>query len=267
MSTAARKSKLERTTFRTSRNLDFFSEKELVAQTGHRQDVWPLVILKELVDNALDACEEAGVAPEITVTMDDEGITVADNGPGMPVDTIEGVLDFSTRVSSREAYASPCRGAQGNALMTLVAMPYVLDGDEGKVIFQAHGRKHEITLKVDVIRKKAIPKKLLLDETETEYFRGERISNKRWKAQRVELNALAANPDRFIAWVEGKLEEHGLARKLIPPAKAIKEHAVQQREEELRQRVHDRFVDALSLDTMELGSLTECAAACLWAKC
>ena len=58
--------RLERTTFVTSRLLDFCSVKELQAQTGHDVAEWPLVIVKELVDNALDACEEAGVAPEIT---------------------------------------------------------------------------------------------------------------------------------------------------------------------------------------------------------
>src|SRR5262249_44636399 len=52
---------LRRETFRTSRLLDFCSHKELIAQTGHRPDAWPLVLLKELVDNALDACEDAGV--------------------------------------------------------------------------------------------------------------------------------------------------------------------------------------------------------------
>ena len=35
------------------------------------------------------------------------------------------------RVSSREAYVSPTRGAQGNALKTIVAMPFVLDGERG----------------------------------------------------------------------------------------------------------------------------------------
>ena len=62
MSTTA---KLDRTTFSTSRLLDFCSEKELTAQTGHDPDEWPLVALKELMDNALDACEEAGVAPVV----------------------------------------------------------------------------------------------------------------------------------------------------------------------------------------------------------
>ena len=49
------------TTFRTSRLLDFPSRKELIAQTGHREDQWLLVALKELVDNALDACEDASI--------------------------------------------------------------------------------------------------------------------------------------------------------------------------------------------------------------
>ncbi len=94
--------RLDRTTFSTSRLLDFCSRKELIAQTGHQPDAWPLVVLKELVDNALDACEEAGVAPEITVKVDNGGITVIDNGPGIPESTVAKILDFSIRVSSRE---------------------------------------------------------------------------------------------------------------------------------------------------------------------
>jgi hypothetical protein len=61
--------KLERTAFRTSRLLDFASAKELTAQTGHPPEDWPLVVVKELIDNALDACEEAGLAPEIAVRV------------------------------------------------------------------------------------------------------------------------------------------------------------------------------------------------------
>ena len=41
------KPKLNRTVLTTSRLMDFCSEKELVAQTGHPAAVWPLVILKE----------------------------------------------------------------------------------------------------------------------------------------------------------------------------------------------------------------------------
>jgi hypothetical protein len=40
--------------------LEFCSEKELRIQTGATVEQWPPVVLKELVDNALDAAEEAG---------------------------------------------------------------------------------------------------------------------------------------------------------------------------------------------------------------
>ena len=148
--------RLAPTTFKTSRLLDFASEKELIAQTGHRTCDWPLVILKELTDNAIDACEEAGVTPEITVTVDESGITVADNGPGLPAETVKGVLDFAVRVSSREAYVSPARGAQGNALKTIVALPFVLDGTQGGVEIEARGTRHAITFGVDRIRQEPV---------------------------------------------------------------------------------------------------------------
>jgi Histidine kinase-, DNA gyrase B-, and HSP90-like ATPase len=77
-----------RTPFSTSRLLEFCSRKELVAQTGHEPDDWPLVILKELIDNAADACEEAGVAPVIDVTVARGMIRVRDNGPGIPPETV-----------------------------------------------------------------------------------------------------------------------------------------------------------------------------------
>jgi DNA topoisomerase VI subunit B len=144
--------KLNRNTFSTSRLLDFCSEKELTAQTGHPPREWPLVVLKELVDNALDACEEADVAPVIVVTVDRRGITVSDNGPGVPPETVAGVLDYNKRVSSREAYVSPTRGAQGNALKCILAMPFVLASDRGRVDISARGILHEITFTVDEIR-------------------------------------------------------------------------------------------------------------------
>lgn len=143
---------LKRETFTTSRLMDFFSRKELVAQIGHGVDTWPLVVLKELIDNAIDACEDAAIPPDITVTVDNNRIVVADNGPGLPPDTVSGVLDYTVRVSSREAYVSPTRGAQGNALKTLVAMPFVLDGERGQVAIEACGILHVITCQVDRIR-------------------------------------------------------------------------------------------------------------------
>ena len=61
---------LRRVTFKTSRLAEFCGEKELTAQTGHAREDWPFVILKELVDNALDVAEEeAETGPEISVEV------------------------------------------------------------------------------------------------------------------------------------------------------------------------------------------------------
>ena len=103
----------KRRTFTTSRMMEFLSKKELIAQTGHESAEWSLVALKELIDNSLDACEEAGIAPEVTVKVDDDSIEVTDNGPGIPESVVADILDFGQRVSSREAYVAPDRGRQG----------------------------------------------------------------------------------------------------------------------------------------------------------
>lgn len=145
---------LKRETFTTSRMLDFFSARELVAQIGHAQYDWPVVAVKELVDNAIDAAEDADIAPRVEVEVQGNAIRVIDNGPGIPDGTIDRMLDYSVRVSSREAYISPTRGAQGNALKTLVAMPFVLDGERGVLEVEAQGVLHRITCQVDRIRQR-----------------------------------------------------------------------------------------------------------------
>jgi DNA topoisomerase VI subunit B len=146
--------RLERITFKTSRLLDFVGERELTAQIGHPADEWPAVILKELMDNAIDACEEAEVAPSLSIAVSSSKgtITITDNGPGIDSATITGILNYTIRVSSREAYVSPSRGAQGNALKTLVAMGFALSGERGETIIESRGIRHQIVFAVDRIR-------------------------------------------------------------------------------------------------------------------
>ncbi len=78
---------------------DKLTEKELQMQIGVGREDWPLALTKELIDNALDACEAAGVAPDITVSATGSAVAVQDNGPGLPAQTLERSLDYLVRVS------------------------------------------------------------------------------------------------------------------------------------------------------------------------
>src|SRR5215475_123577 len=150
--------KLTRVAFKVSRLMEFCTERELQNQTGHAIYDWPMVVGKECIDNALDACEEAEVAPKITIIVEPDTIVIRDNAGGIHPSTIESILDYTIRVSSREAYVSATRGAQGNALKTILAMGYVLerrigrDADAaGVTIIETQGIAHRIEFRVDHI--------------------------------------------------------------------------------------------------------------------
>ncbi len=145
---------LERTTFHTSRLLEFFSEKELQMQIGHDKAQWPLALLKELIDHALDACETAGIAPEITVTIEQDAISVQDNGPGLRVETLERSLDYLIRVSDKSQYVSPSRGQLGNALKCVWAAPYVVSGESGHIEVTTGGLTHVIDVTLNRIEQR-----------------------------------------------------------------------------------------------------------------
>lgn len=142
---------LQRTTFETSRLLEFFSEKELQMQIGFARGHWPMALLKELIDNALDACETAGVFPDIEVTVEPDAVSVRDNGPGLPAATLERSLDYTVRVSDKAYYVSPTRGQLGNALKCLWAAPYVACGEQGAVEVTTGGLTHRIAVRLDRI--------------------------------------------------------------------------------------------------------------------
>ena len=143
---------LTRTVFQTSRVLEFFTDKELTMQIGFPRHQWPLALVKELVDNALDACEMTGSPPDITVTVTEDTVSVQDNGPGLPASTLEHSLDYLVvRVSDKAHYISPTRGQLGNALKCVWAAPYVLDGTHGRVEVSTGGCTHQIDVTLDRI--------------------------------------------------------------------------------------------------------------------
>ena len=143
---------LQRELFETKRQLEYFSGKELSMQLGDSPSRWGVMLIKELVDNALDACETARIDPEIDITISPEGLIVADNGPGLPPALIDRSLDYNLRVSDKTYYVSPSRGQLGNALKCLWAAPYAIDPDHpGHVEVVSLGTQHRIAVTVDRI--------------------------------------------------------------------------------------------------------------------
>ncbi len=142
---------LSRTTFTTSRLLEFFTKSELSMQMGQSPDWWPAVALKELIDNALDVCENSGVAPNIGVLIEGQNMTITDNAGGIPDAVIKSSLDYMVRVSDKSHYVSPTRGQLGNALKCIYAAPYVLSGEIGRVHIETRGTSYNITIALDRI--------------------------------------------------------------------------------------------------------------------
>jgi hypothetical protein len=140
------------TTFETSRASEYFNVRELQAQTGQPRERFAAVALKELIDNGIDAAEAAGIAPVIAIEITGDNsllrIAVEDNGPGIAPETVRRILNFQTRTSDKAAYRSPTRGAQGNALKTVLGLPCAL-GLREPVLIEAQGVRHQILAWVD----------------------------------------------------------------------------------------------------------------------
>jgi DNA topoisomerase VI subunit B len=137
---------VKRTVFATPRAAEFLELRALQAQTGQPVEAFGHVVVKELLDNALDGAETAGRAPNIDITTrTDDGITfvtVTDNGAGITPATVDDVCDFTVLVSDKARYRGPARGAQGNALKTLLGIPYAL-GITKPVVIESAGIRHD----------------------------------------------------------------------------------------------------------------------------
>jgi DNA topoisomerase VI subunit B len=75
-------------------------------------------------------------------------LAVEDNGPGLAPWAVQRILNFDTRTSDKTVYRAPTRGAQGNALKTIIGIPYVL-GSQEPVIIEAQGVRHSIKPRID----------------------------------------------------------------------------------------------------------------------
>jgi DNA topoisomerase VI subunit B len=143
----------------TSRTAENFTKTGLVSLTGESTSKWGRYVVKEAVDNALEAIEEAdgewtphiavGVSETETDGIHDRvrAVSVTDNGPGISKDRLSAVLGDPRRFGgTKRHYGRPTRGNQGNALMTLLGIQHVCGGP---LHITNRGRQYEVTADPD----------------------------------------------------------------------------------------------------------------------
>jgi len=130
-----------------------------------------LTTLKEAVDNALDACEEHGILPEIKVEIERLGagsiknserirVMVEDNGPGIDGDDIPKV--FGEYLASSKFGRGRCtRGQQGIGISAATTWAQLTCAQGAKVISKTKAMRKAISavIEVDIKNNKGITKK------------------------------------------------------------------------------------------------------------
>lgn len=126
-----------------SRGIEYFNNLQNLI--GLSLDRWQEVIVKELMDNSYDAVDQLD-HKQITVTCTDTLFSVCDNGGGIPAAALGDIYNFNIYVSSKRHTRTVSRGAQGNALKTIIALCYL----QKLVLFFVTGGQ-KITYKPDAV--------------------------------------------------------------------------------------------------------------------
>lgn len=119
-----------------------------------------LTAVKEAVDNSLDACEEAGILPEITVEITATGedrfrMAVEDNGPGIVSEQV-GKVFGKLLYGSKFHKLSQSRGQQGIGISAAVMYGQLTTGKPARILSRTGKRAeaHEFLLSVDTVQNK-----------------------------------------------------------------------------------------------------------------
>jgi DNA topoisomerase VI subunit B len=142
---------IDRRFHRDTRVSENFSKDRLETLTGQPSGDWGRYVVKELVDNALEAAEQADhdePAVSLSLNVEAQGrrayarrVTVANNGPDFDRETLKQITDVTEFGGTKRHYALPTRGAQDNALMTILGIQYLADG--GPLTITSGGRTYK----------------------------------------------------------------------------------------------------------------------------
>jgi DNA topoisomerase VI subunit B len=113
------------------------------------------IIVHEIVTNSLDACEEAGVLPEIFVQVEELDkekehyrLTIKDNGPGIPKTHLGKALGQMLAGTKFHRYLQQ-RGQQGIGAAACTMFSYLTTGQPTKAISVYKGKKVAASISID----------------------------------------------------------------------------------------------------------------------
>ena len=148
------------TEFKEHSVADFFKKnKQMLGLSGKQRSL--TTIIHELVTNSLDACEEAGILPEIEVKLSEIGseyyeIAVKDNGPGIPEDKIASALG-KLLAGTKFHRLVQTRGQQGIGVSGIILLSQMTTGKPTKVI-SGTSKGKTISLEISIDSKTNTPK-------------------------------------------------------------------------------------------------------------
>ena len=149
-----------------------------------------LTCVKEAVDNALDACEEAGILPDVVVKLEVVGngepappasqasrfrITVADNGPGIVRQQIPPIF-AKLLYGSKFHRLRMSRGQQGIGISAAGMYGQLTTGKPVQIISRTSGRTPAHYFEVQIDTKKNEPLILEKKQIEWEHSRGTQVT-------------------------------------------------------------------------------------------
>jgi len=196
--------------------------------------------IKEAVDNSLDACEEAGMLPEIMVMVekvdkDEFRVTVEDNGPGIIKKAIPNVFG-RLLYGSRFHAVRQSRGQQGIGISATVMYGQITTGKPAVVVSKTGSEDVAWRMEIMVNTKKNMPDVLkedpfIWDGKEhgtkiTYHMNGRYVGGKQSVMEYLKQTAIV-NPHSRITFIDpdGRRTTFERATDKMPPAtKEIKPH-------------------------------------------
>ena len=149
-----------------------------------------ITIVKEAVDNSLDACDEAGILPDIKVELKQVGIKsfkmdFEDNGPGIVESKVP--LAFGKMLfGSKFHRLRQSRGTQGIGISGALLYSQLTTGKNAKVSSSTGDKIHEFEMMIDTIKNEP---RIVSHATQ---------SNKdRWHGIKIEIEAEGNYVERY----------------------------------------------------------------------